>query len=682
MFCPKCGKEIPSQATFCSKCGTSISGTARSAVPEEPPLSAREQSAKAGKEKRPKKKRGKKVLTTAVLIVAAIVLLPVLFGSPDDISSSQGDTAGSVSDSETELLAIMDNTHIFYEETIIKAVDEYLEDSEGSSDYLEHQEQILQACHDFLEELENLCQQAEALSGLDAKLETVRDEYFNMLRDSATACAEAERFLIDFYDLDTNVISYTPKWSDYGMPSEYAEAVSAWVQEAKTACESISCPSNVEFEWERYKSNLMYSEDIAEKMAMSNPDDQTIDWLRFLSARAMMGRSYNTDGVRFDKFKESIANVVNHAAYQESYALALSEEARSYVEMTPEEKEEYIFENICIGDIILDYDVLDTIYPSLYETYDAFAIIKTGCISGSKSIVVEAEIEGFTQKYIETFDLDAAYRAIYIKPPALTGELNLNTTKSAQLKITISEKDGTLIEAKSFPITLKSKYDFEWYSSDYGISTKDNILCFLTPEAEAIVKLKRAAVDEIAAMTGDAVQSFVGYQSIFSSNYATTYIQVAGLMRALYDEMGVRYNMNPYSISGSDQHIQLPEDVIKNQSGLCVETSLVIASALQSANMHAFLVFPPGHAQVAVEVWNRGEGFMEYFLIETTVLDSNNNRQFFVDQANAILHENRAPSGIITYMNSDEWYDYLNDEVEYIVDCNDAQLLGMTPFAN
>ena len=79
MFCPKCGKEIPSQATFCSKCGTSISGTARSAVPEEPPLSAREQSAKEGKEKRPKKKRGKKVLTTAVLIVAAIVLLPVLF---------------------------------------------------------------------------------------------------------------------------------------------------------------------------------------------------------------------------------------------------------------------------------------------------------------------------------------------------------------------------------------------------------------------------------------------------------------------------------------------------------------------------------------------------------------------------------------------------------------------------
>ena len=175
---------------------------------------------------------------------------------------------------------------------------------------------------------------------------------------------------------------------------------------AKTACESISCPSNVEFEWERYKSNLMYSEDIAEKMAMSKPEDQTIDWLRFLSARAMMERSNNTDEVLFDKFTESIMNVLNHAVFQETHARALSDEVWNYVEMTPEEKEEYIFENI--GYIELDYDVVDTIYPSLYETYDAFAIIKTGCTSGSRSIVVEAEIEGFTQKYVETFDLDAA----------------------------------------------------------------------------------------------------------------------------------------------------------------------------------------------------------------------------------------------------------------------------------
>ena len=32
--------------------------------------------------------------------------------------------------------------------------------------------------------------------------------------------------------------------------------------------------------------------------------------------------------------------------------------------------------------------------------------------------------------------------------------------------------------------------------------------------------------------------------------------------------MGVRYNMDPFSLGGSDQHILLPEDVIEQRSGL------------------------------------------------------------------------------------------------------------------
>ena len=86
--------------------------------------------------------------------------------------------------------------------------------------------------------------------------------------------------------------------------------------------------------------------------------------------------------------------------------------------------------------------------------------------------LVEAEIPGFTQNYKETFTLDSAYKAIYIKPPALTGDLNLSTAKDAQIKVTISDKDGSLIEAKTFPVTIKSKYDFEWYSDEYGLATR------------------------------------------------------------------------------------------------------------------------------------------------------------------------------------------------------------------
>lgn len=175
------------------------------------------------------------------------------------------------------------------------------------------------------------------------------------------------------------------------------------------------------------------------------------------------------------------------------------------------------------------------------------------------------------------------------------------------------------------------------------------------------------------------IQSFVGYQNLSPNQYWVTYLQTAGLMSALRS-MGVRYNMNPFSVSGSDQHILLPEDVIEQRSGLCVETSLVIASALQSANMHAFLIFPPGHAQVAVEVWNSGSHQGEYFLIETTALDSRNSIDIFAQAANA-LAEGQPPSGIITQYDQAQWAEYL-EGVEYIVDCNDSRLLGLTPFVN
>jgi hypothetical protein len=96
--------------------------------------------------------------------------------------------------------------------------------------------------------------------------------------------------------------------------------------------------------------------------------------------------------------------------------------------------------------------------------------------------------------------------------------------------------------------------------------------------------------------------------------------------------------------------------------------------------MHAFLIFPPGHAQVAVEVWNSGSHQGEYFLIETTALDSRNSIDTFAQAANA-LAEGQPPSGIITQYDQSQWAEYL-ENVEYIVDCNDSQLLGLTPFVN
>lgn len=702
MICPKCGKEISDQARFCPKCGIPISN-AEASVPESTtsaiqPDSVEQADTSTVVADKPAEKRKSRAPLVAIPIAAALLvtvlflLLPKNANPPEDgaqnqeesgdMTPVQGETKDdvvSVPDANAELLALIDQA-VEESQNAVNAVNAVLEDD--TIDDFEAFRQAPKILVDSLAVLIDLQREAAAISGLDSKMKSAGDECFDMMCSTIAAFTEYEQFFGDYNILYWGTIYYRPNMVDYSFEQieDYISDLSAWTQEVLEGYAAISCPDYLKNEWTRYGKILEYNESIVKKL---NEGIQYNDWLRIYSSIYMTDR-YNTVGSNaYDNFLTCINNETEHAYKQWDIAIDLIDEMYAYAKLNQEEKEAYEFSFIRAGEVVWDYETVDTIYPSLYNTYDAFAILKTGCISGTKNIVIEAEIPGFTQKYQEMFRLDSAYTAIYIKPPALTGELDLTSAKSAQINITVSEQDGTLIDSKSFPVTIKSKYDFEWYSADYGTSTQDDILCFLTPESPAITELKRQAIDEIATMTGNAMESFVGYQEAVSnwSHYTITYLQVAGLMNALY-EMGIRYNMNPFSISGSNQHILYPEDVLTQRSGLCVETALTIASALQSANMHAFLLFPPGHAQVAVEAWNSGTGRGEYFLIETTYLNSDiNNKSHFVENANKLLN-NEGSTGIITYYNANSWADYLQNSVEYVVDCDDAQLLGLTQFTN
>ncbi|MDE6220063.1 MAG: hypothetical protein K2G51_06505, partial [Lachnospiraceae bacterium] len=500
-------------------------------------------------------------------------------------------------------------------------------------------------------------------------------EYFNMLCDSKKAHYEIISFFVDYFEFSDNYYLFA-RPDDFGTEDHY-EKLYTWFQSVKEGYLAInSCPSCLENEWKQYGETLDLNESIARKEYQAVSYE---DWLRMYSAIYMSNRYDTIEELQYDGLLDCLKGEISHSQAQRNLSAKLADEIHNYAELGQKERSEYEFEYVRTDKILLNYECIDTIYPSLYNTYDAFLIIKTGCVSGSRKILVEAEIPGFTQKYKESFTLDSAYRAIYIKPPALTGDLDLTSAKEAQINVTVSDQDGTVIGAKTFPVTIKSKYDVKWYTDEYGIATQDNILCYLTPEAPVISELKRVAIDEIAAMTNGRMESFPGYQETEFNHYVGTYLQAAGIMRALY-EMGVRYNMDAFSISNSHQHVLFPEDVLKQRSGICIETSLVVASALQSAGMHAFLVFPPGHAQVAVEVWN---GTGEYFLIETTALSADtNNRNIFINDANALLKEEVLNSSPIKYLNAEAWKAYLSVEETYLIDCDDSRVLGLTPFAN
>ncbi len=525
--------------------------------------------------------------------------------------------------------------------------------------------------------------EAGKIRDLDTKVVTAKAAYFDMFISSMSTLKET----CDFMGTYCLVMEYCvdmPTIDKYDTLEDYYNALDAWYQETSEFYRSMTdIPECVTAEWDNLGGHIDLANIIVYKAYYA---DQYDDYLRYNSGINLTDRYFTLVAKSAEDLGEAIMNEIQFAATQFTAAADLGDEIVAYTSMNPRGRRHYAFTRIRDGELNIDYQTESTIYPSLYNTYDAFAIIRTGCFAGTRKVVIEAEIEGLTQKHRETYKLNSSFKSIYIKPPALSGELNLTSSKEGQLKIDIYEQDGkTLIESKSFPISIKSVNDVVWYNDDYGTATRDNILCYLTPESSDIAQLKREAIDYISEMTDGDMQALTGYQESQWNHYVTTYIQVAGLMRAMYED-GVRYTMDPFSIDSNSQHILLPNQVLEQNTGLCIETSLVIASALQSAGMHTFLIFPEGHAQVAVEVWNDGtdkttEGEGKYFLIETTSLTSdNNNNDIFVDGAN-LLTDYQATDYPIMYLGPEEWKEYLN-ECRYMIDCDDSRLLGLTPFTN
>lgn len=249
---------------------------------------------------------------------------------------------------------------------------------------------------------------------------------------------------------------------------------------------------------------------------------------------------------------------------------------------------------------------------------------------------------------------------------------DLSTTKDTQMTLRVENTiTGEAIIQETKNIELHSVYDYKNYSDEFGIIQNDNILAWMTPETDGILQVRRNAVSWLEQSFGTEYGMLPGYQPAygFTSDQGAyiTYYQVAAIQSAI-SSMGVRYNMGPYSFSAS-QRVLMPDAVLENGSGICIETAVLMASVLESASMHAMIVFTPGHAQTAVETWS-GSG--QYFLIETTMLP-------FTATQDAL-------QSLIQPLSAEEWANYLyNKEQEaqqsggmvYVVDCDLAPVLNI-----
>jgi len=319
---------------------------------------------------------------------------------------------------------------------------------------------------------------------------------------------------------------------------------------------------------------------------------------------------------------------------------------------------------------VIEIITVDSLFPSNYRSLDYLVTFAGYCEYGEIDVMVEVEVPGFTQPYSQRVHLGRQITKLRIVPPLILGKLDLDSAKTAQIIISVTDIDtGKILEQESRKLELFSKYDIIWWIEDSEgdwIFTGEDVLAWMTPDAPEILQLQRDAIDYLSFISDGQLDSLIGYQNygFFENSYSDTWVQAVSIQGAMSDTSKVRYNIASFTMD-SQQRVNLPADTLNSRSGLCIETSLVIASALQSAGMNVFLVFPPGHAQVAVEAKpNTGD----YYLIETTILP--------------MTRDSSGWNSAVKYLSKEEWSDYIDNSPCYIVDAALGEKLGIRAINN
>lgn len=191
------------------------------------------------------------------------------------------------------------------------------------------------------------------------------------------------------------------------------------------------------------------------------------------------------------------------------------------------------------------------------------------------------------QVNIDQLDAGASWHTQDL-PLSLNWEVWSTLTESQQGSISL-----TIQQLPNQNIIFESEYPLSLLPLDHwqGINVLPELLAaFVTPNLPAIAHLLKEASLLVAQRTGDP--SLNDYQTQDIN-------RVRQMMAAIYDVLQARqitYVTVPPSFEEQGQRVRLPDKVLEQQMGNCLDMSLLYAACLEAAGLHPILVVIKGHA--------------------------------------------------------------------------------------
>lgn len=277
-----------------------------------------------------------------------------------------------------------------------------------------------------------------------------------------------------------------------------------------------------------------------------------------------------------------------------------------------------------VDNIQVDYVYTDPLITVLYPLYgtkilDNYVnITLTNNNSQPVRVITESEIPGYSDKATDTVDVPANGTANVGENPLLTQASidNLDIERPASFHIRVvylQNGEEKLILDETKAITLTARRDFPWSITGFTQQEDFQLLAaMVTPTDPNVEALIRDAANHISSgiMAG-------GYEGDTLDSKGLVWDRLSALWDAENDYKLTYVNTTVNFVPGTFQRIRLPYEVLDQQSGNCIETSELYASAAEALQLESAIIIIPGHAFMAVRMDDTNS---QYYVIETTLI--------------------------------------------------------------
>ena len=292
-------------------------------------------------------------------------------------------------------------------------------------------------------------------------------------------------------------------------------------------------------------------------------------------------------------------------------------------------------------DTLISWNPPTRLYTGLYVNAPALATVQYRSPI-RQTLRISLSIPQFTQEQSVQVTATASFQQHTFTPPILSPTATTLDAlvgpgqRAAQLHLQVQSLNRTLCDT-NVPLTLISRQMMLWRDPS-GIDNASYLAGWVTPSAPAISDLVGRAAERLA----DSPASYPATSTMRGYAGGATVDDVRGQVNALFDTLQFNYKVhyasdNALYNTDATQRIQLPADILKQSAptGMCVETTAILASAVERLGMRPYIIIVPGHAFLGVAL-SAGGAPIEYW--ETSDLNGATGSQAHVDGQGEYLH--------------------------------------------